>query len=64
MVSDIFFHDGELEGITALCDVFNLEGKFVCPLRCLASTLSCLGFSLCGTLEVDGDEGVHLSERI
>jgi hypothetical protein len=64
MVSDIFFHDGELESITTLCEVFNLEGKFVCPLRRLSSTLSCLGFGLCGTLEVDGDEGVHLCEHL
>ena len=64
MVNDIFFHDGELEGITTLCDVFNFECKFVCPLGCLATLLSCLSLSLSGTLEVDGDEGVHLSENI
>ena len=63
MMRHIFFHDGELEGVGALRNIINLEGKFLGPLGSLACTLSCLSSRLGGAFEVNSDIRVHFSEK-
>jgi hypothetical protein len=64
VVTNIFFHDSQLEGVAALRNIINLEGKFVGPCRFLSATLGSAGFSLCGTLEIYCDEWIHLSKKL
>ena len=64
VVTNIFLHDSQLEGVATLRNIINLEGKFVAPSGILAGALGCGGFSLWGALEVNGDEGIHLSKKL